>query len=37
VGRQLATRTLRDAGFTSIEVKGIDGDVFNDYFIARKA
>jgi hypothetical protein len=28
---------LAEAGFTSIETKHIDGDVFNDYHIAAKA
>jgi SAM-dependent methyltransferase len=35
-GRQLATRMLHEAGFSSVEVTDVEGDVFNDYFIARK-
>ncbi len=35
-GRELATSMLRDAGFASIDVTGLEGDVFNDYYIARK-
>jgi SAM-dependent methyltransferase len=35
-GRQLATRMLHDAGFTSIEVTSVEGDVFNDYYVARR-
>jgi SAM-dependent methyltransferase len=34
-GRELATRMLRDAGFASIEVKAVEGDVFNDYFVCH--
>jgi hypothetical protein len=36
-GRQKATQTLTQAGFTAIEMKQIDGDIFNDYYIATKA
>ncbi len=36
-GRQLATRMLHEAGFPSVEVTHVDDDLFNDYFIARKA
>jgi 2-polyprenyl-3-methyl-5-hydroxy-6-metoxy-1,4-benzoquinol methylase len=35
-GRQMACELLAEAGFTSVEVKEIDGDPFNDYFVARK-
>jgi SAM-dependent methyltransferase len=34
-GRQLATRMLHDAGFTSVEVTSVESDLFNDYYIAR--
>jgi hypothetical protein len=27
---------ISDAGFTSIEVAHVDGDIFNTYFIASK-
>ncbi|MBW3548675.1 MAG: class I SAM-dependent methyltransferase [Actinobacteria bacterium] len=36
-GRQLATRMLHDAGFSSVDVTQVDDDLFNDYFIAGKA
>jgi ubiquinone/menaquinone biosynthesis C-methylase UbiE len=36
-GRQKATQMLAEAGFTSIETKHVDGDVFNDYHVATKA
>jgi 2-polyprenyl-3-methyl-5-hydroxy-6-metoxy-1,4-benzoquinol methylase len=35
-GRQKATELLNEAGFTSVDVKEIDGDAFNYYFVARK-
>lgn len=35
-GRQKATQMLTEAGFTSIETKQIDGDIFNYYYIATK-
>ncbi len=35
-GRQLATQMLQDAGFSSVELAEVEGDVFNDYFIAHK-
>lgn len=35
-GRQIATRMLHEAGFPSVEVTGVEDDLFNDYFIARK-
>jgi 2-polyprenyl-3-methyl-5-hydroxy-6-metoxy-1,4-benzoquinol methylase len=34
-GRQKACELLAEAGFTSVEVKEIDGDMFNYYFVAR--
>ena len=35
-GEQKALQMLRDAGFTSVEVKHVDGDIVNTYFIATK-
>jgi len=35
-GEQLATDLLRDAGFPTVEVKHLEGDVFHAFFIARK-
>ncbi|WP_349239513.1 class I SAM-dependent methyltransferase [Nocardia sp. CC201C] len=35
-GEQLATRMLHDAGFASVEVKHIEADIFNSYYVARK-
>jgi SAM-dependent methyltransferase len=35
-GEQTARRMLADAGFTRVEVKQIDGDMFNNYFVATK-
>ncbi|MGD9890623.1 MAG: class I SAM-dependent methyltransferase [Dehalococcoidia bacterium] len=35
-GEQTARRMLADAGFTHVEVKQIEGDIFNNYFIATK-
>jgi len=35
-GEQTARRMLADAGFTRVEVKQIEGDIFNNYFIATK-
>lgn len=34
-GRELALEMLAAAGFTQVEVRNIDGDIFNAYFIAR--
>jgi 2-polyprenyl-3-methyl-5-hydroxy-6-metoxy-1,4-benzoquinol methylase len=36
-GRQLAEQMLADAGFTSVEVQAVEGDLLNDYFIARRS
>lgn len=36
-GEQKALEMLREAGFTSVEVKSIDDDLFNTYYVARKA
>lgn len=35
-GRQKALEMLAQAGFGSVEVKDIDGDILNHYYIARK-
>lgn len=35
-GRQLAERMLRDAGFSRIEVKDLEDDPFNAYYVARR-
>jgi SAM-dependent methyltransferase len=35
-GEQTALRMLTDAGFARVEVKRIDGDMFNNYFVAMK-
>jgi hypothetical protein len=35
-GEQTARRMLAEAGFASIEVKRIDGDFFNYYYVATK-
>ncbi len=35
-GRQLATSMLHEAGFTDIQVKELEDDLFNDYYVCRK-
>jgi len=35
-GDQLARSMLADAGFTTVDMKRIDGDIMNAYYIARK-
>lgn len=35
-GHQLAAELLAEAGFSSVEVKEIDGDPFNLYYLARR-
>lgn len=35
-GEQKALEMLERAGFTSVEVKSIDGDLFNSYYVARR-
>ncbi|NWG37357.1 methyltransferase domain-containing protein [Nitrososphaera sp.] len=35
-GRQKALEMLSQAGFGNVEIKNIDGDIFNHYYIARK-
>jgi hypothetical protein len=36
-GEQRACQMLADAGFTSVDVKHVDGDVFHAYYVATKA
>ncbi|NNH69534.1 class I SAM-dependent methyltransferase [Nocardia uniformis] len=36
-GEQVATRMLREAGFASVDIEHVDADIFNSYYIARKA
>jgi hypothetical protein len=33
---QRAKQMLAEAGFTNIEVKQLEGDIFNNYYLARK-
>jgi SAM-dependent methyltransferase len=35
-GEQTARQMLADAGFRRVEVRQIDGDIFNNYFVATK-
>lgn len=35
-GEQLARQMLTDAGFAVVEVTTVEGDLFNNYFVARK-
>jgi hypothetical protein len=35
-GEQKALELLNQAGFSSVEVKQIEGDIFNNYYICRK-
>ena len=35
-GKQLATSTPADAGFGDVEVREIESDPINNYYIARK-
>lgn len=35
-GEQLARRMLAEAGFTGVDVKQVEGDLFNNYFIGTK-
>ena len=35
-GEELARSMLKDAGFGKVSVKQIEGDIFNNYYIARK-
>ncbi|MDQ3680499.1 MAG: methyltransferase domain-containing protein [Actinomycetota bacterium] len=36
-GEQKARQMLADAGFTSVELKHVEGDILNNYYIATKA
>jgi len=36
-GEQKAREMLRDAGFTSVDARHVDGDIVNTYFIATKS
>jgi len=36
-GEQKAREMLTEAGFTQVEVKRIEDDMFNSYYVARKA
>ncbi len=35
-GEQKARQMLADAGFGEVEVEQVDGDILNNYYIARK-
>jgi Zn-dependent membrane protease YugP len=35
-GEQLARKMLSDAGFKKIEVKSVEGDILNAYYVATK-
>jgi hypothetical protein len=35
-GEQVARRMMADAGFTDITTKQVEGDIMNNYYIARK-
>jgi hypothetical protein len=34
--RQLAEKMLADAGFAQVETKDVEGDLFNNYYVAVK-
>ena len=34
-GRELAVEMLRTAGFTQVDIRNVEGDIFNAYYIAR--
>lgn len=34
-GRELALEMLASAGFTRVDIRNVEGDIFNAYFIAR--
>jgi SAM-dependent methyltransferase len=36
-GEQRARQMLAQAGFTSVEIKRVDGDIFNNYYVATNA
>jgi hypothetical protein len=33
---QLARRKLADAGFTKVDIKQVEGDIMNAYYMCRK-
>jgi SAM-dependent methyltransferase len=35
-GEQVATRMLREAGFTDVAIHTVEGDAFNNYYVARR-
>jgi 2-polyprenyl-3-methyl-5-hydroxy-6-metoxy-1,4-benzoquinol methylase len=35
-GEQLARQKLAEAGFTNVETKGVEGDIFNAYYVCKK-
>ena len=35
-GEQKALELLAEAGFREVEVKTVDGDILNNYYIARR-
>ena len=35
-GEQKALELLDEAGFSNVEVKQVEGDIFNNYYICRK-
>jgi hypothetical protein len=36
-GEQVACQMLRDAGFTDVEVKPVEDDVMNSFYIASRS
>ena len=36
-GEQVASQMLREAGFTQFEVKHVEADIMNSYYIASKS
>ena len=36
-GEQKALELLAEAGLTNVRVEQVEGDIFNNYYIARKA
>lgn len=35
VGHELATSMLHEAGFTSVDIKDVEDDPFNSYYVCR--
>jgi len=35
-GEQVATRMLHEAGFTDVAIDTVEGDAFNNYYVARR-